>query len=485
MSISKIAGRQEEQAIFEKIVASKEAEFIALYGRRRVGKTFLIKEYFDELICFEMVGMYKASLNDQLANFAQSLGKSSGMGIVPKKPSSWREAFFQLEQFLESPLIKNKRGKKVVFLDELPWLNTPRSKFLPSLEYFWNSYGSRQDKLILAVCGSAASWMIQNIVRSRGGLHNRLTRQIRLLPFTLSETEKFLLKKKIKLTRIQIVELYMAFGGVPYYLKQVEPGSSVAQIIDKACFTKNGVLRDEYEKLLISLFEDSQYHTRIAELLAKKTKGITRNELLSQIKLSSGGTASKILIELEESGFIESYVPFGKNKKDALFRLTDEFTQFYYDWIKPLGKNSPGEGHWLSMQNQPAKNTWAGFTFENICIKHVQNIKKALGIASVQTIESAWRYQPAKDSQIPGAQIDLLIDRRDATINLCEVKFSKSEFVIDAKYAKDLRRKMDVFRTATNTRKNVFLTMITTFGVANNEHFREIVASSLTLDDLF
>ena len=198
MSISKIAGRQEEQAIFESIVASKEAEFIALYGRRRVGKTFLIKEYFDELICFEMVGMYKASLNDQLANFAQSLGKSSGMGIVPKKPSSWREAFFQLEQFLESPLIKNKRGKKVVFLDELPWLNTPRSKFLPSLEYFWNSYGSRQDKLILAVCGSAASWMIQNIVRSRGGLHNRLTRQIRLLPFTLSETEKFLLKKKIR-----------------------------------------------------------------------------------------------------------------------------------------------------------------------------------------------------------------------------------------------------------------------------------------------
>ncbi len=485
MGKSNIAGRQDEIAIFGKIIASKEAEFIAVYGRRRVGKTFLIKEYFDELICFEIIGMYKASLEDQLDNFAQSLGKSSGTGIIPQRPSSWKEAFIQLEQYLESPHVKNGHGKKVVFLDELPWLNTPRSKFLSALEYFWNSYGSRQNKLILVVCGSAASWMIQNIVRSRGGLHNRLTMQIRLLPFSLNETEAFLKKRKLKLTRIQIIELYMAFGGVPYYLKQAEPGMSVAQIIDYSCFTKNGALRDEYEKLYTSLFENSHYHLQIVEILSKKTKGITRNELLDLAKISSGGTATKVLNELEESGFIESYVPFGKNLKDALFRLTDEFTQFYFDWIKPLGKNSPGAGHWLTRQNQPTKNTWAGFTFENICIKHVQKIKDALGITKVETKESAWRYRPGKDSQIPGAQIDLIIDRRDATINLCEVKFSNSDFIIDSKYAKDLRQKIDVFKTVTKTKKNVFITMITTFGVVKNAYFMELSPSSITIDDLF
>jgi predicted AAA+ superfamily ATPase len=485
MGKSNIAGRQEEVAIFDKILASTEAEFVAVYGRRRVGKTFLIKEFFDELICFEIAGIYKASLQDQLANFATSLGKSSGLGITPQKSSSWQEAFLQLENYLESPFLKEKKGKQVVFIDELPWLNSPRSKFLPALEHFWNSYGSRQKKLILVVCGSAASWMIQNIVRSRGGLHNRLTRQIRLLPFSLGETEAFLVKRKIKLTRFQIVELYMAFGGVPYYLQQAGPGMSVAQIIDSTCFAKNGILRHEYKKLFTSLFEDSHFHSKIVELLSKKTKGITRNELLDGAKLSSGGTASQILNELEESGFIESYIPFGKNAKDALFRLSDEFTQFYFDWIKPLGKKSPGAGHWLTLQNQPAKNTWAGFTFENICIKHVQKIKNALGIAMVQTTESAWRYKPTGDSQLPGAQIDLLIDRRDATINLCEVKFSNSEFVIDAKYARDLRQKIEVFKNITKTRKNVFLTMITTFGLTENAYSIELAAGSLTLGDLF
>jgi len=485
MSKINIIGRAEEVAILEQTMTSTVSEFVAVYGRRRVGKTFLVREFYDETICFEMVGMFKASLQEQLANFAQSLGKAGGTGIIPQKPASWQEAFIQLENLLESPVFKEKPGKRVVFFDELPWMNTPRSGFLPALEHFWNSYGSRQKNLVLVVCGSAASWMIQNIVRSRGGLHNRLTRQIRLLPFSLGETEKYLSARNVQLTRFQIVELYMAFGGIPYYLTQAEPGFSAAQIIDKSCFTANGLLRQEYEKLYSSLFEDSHYHTKIVELLAKKTSGISRNELLAGTNISSGGTATRILEELEESGFIESYIPFGKKAKDALYRLSDEFTQFYFDWIKPLGKKSPGAGYWLTRQNQPAKNTWAGFTFENICIKHVQKIKNALGIAGIETNHAAWRYQPSPGSALPGAQIDLLIDRRDATINLCEIKFSNGEFVIDAKYANELRQKVEVFKQITGTRKNVFLTMITTFGVFQNPYSAELVANSVTLDDLF
>lgn len=485
MSKINLIGRVEEIVILEQTLVSPVSEFVAVYGRRRVGKTFMVREFYDKTICFEMVGMFKASLQEQLSNFAQALRKSTGFGILPQKPASWQEAFFQIENYLESPMVKENPGKRVVFFDELPWLNTPRSGFLKALEHFWNSFGSRQKNLVLVVCGSAASWMIQHIVRSRGGLHNRLTRQIRLLPFSLSETEKYLSSKNVILTRFQIVELYMAFGGIPYYLSQVEPGLSAAQIIDKSCFTMNGLLRQEYEKLYASLFEDSQYHTKIVELLAKKSKGISRNELLSATNISSGGTATRILEELEESGFIESYIPYGKMAKDALFRLSDEFTQFYFDWIKPLGKKSPGNGYWLTRQNQPVKNSWTGFTFENICIKHVQKIKNTLGISGIETNHAAWRFQPPTDSPLPGAQIDLLIDRRDAAINLCEIKFSNSEFVIDAKYAAELRQKKEVFRQVTKTRKNVFITLITSFGLVQNAYSRELVASSLTLDDLF
>jgi len=480
-----IAGRQDEIAILNKVLASDESEFIAVYGRRRVGKTYLVKAFFHDHLCFEIVGMFNASLQEQLSNFARSLGKASGTGIIPQTPASWQDAFFQLELWLESPVMKVKQGKKVIFFDELPWLNTRRSVFLPAFENFWNSYGSIKKDLIMVVCGSAASWMIQNVVRSRGGLHNRLTRQIRLLPFTLSETENFLQLKNINLTRFQIIELYMAFGGVPYYLKQAEPGFSAAQIIDRACFTKDGSLRNEFEQLYASLFDESHYHSKVVALLAKTRKGLTRNELLDSAGISTGGTATKILSELEESGFIDYNIPFGKQAKDALYRLSDEFTRFHFDWIKPLGKNSPGTGYWLSLQNNPKKNTWAGFTFEALCLKHVPKIKESLGIASLETTQSAWRYLPDKDSTEKGAQIDLLIDRKDSTINLCEIKFANSEFVIDANYAAELRNKIQTFRTITATRKNIFLTFITPFGLYKNQHASELVASEVTMERLF
>ena len=406
------------------------------------------------------------------------------MGIQPQRPSSWSEAFRQLEQFMESSIKKEKPGKRVVFLDELPWLNTPRSGFLSSVEHFWNSWGSRQIDFILVICGSAASWMLQNIVRAKGGLHNRLTRQIRLLPFTLSESELFLKSRSVDLTPLQIVELYMAMGGIPHYLKQTEPGLSAAQIIDKVCFSSQGLLREEFDKLYVSLFDESDQNQKIVKTLAKKRRGLTRGEILQSISLGSGGSASRRLEELEESGFIQSQIPFGKKVNDTLYRLSDEYSLFYLDWISKLGKRSPGDGYWLSQQNAPRRRAWAGYAFENLCLKHAQRLKAALGVAGVETIEAPWRYQPAAKSEIPGAQIDLLIDRRDNTINVCEMKFSETEFTIDKKYAGDLRRKLDVFRRVTGTRKNVFLTMVTTFGVVNNAYAKELVANSLTLEDL-
>jgi hypothetical protein len=274
-------------------------------------------------------------------------------------------------------------------------------------------------------------------------------------------------------------------GGVPHYLKQVEPGLSSTQIIDKVCFSSQGSLRDEFEKLYTSLFENVGTYINIIKALAKKRNGLSRNEILKSAGLKTGGSASQRLEELEESGFIQSYIPYNKNSNDSLYRLSDEYSLFYLDWISPLGKRSPGRGYWASKLNSPQRRAWAGYTFENLCLKHAPNLKKSLGIAGVETTEAPWYYRPSGDSEVPGAQIDLLIDRKDNTINICEMKFTEAEFIIDSRYSADLRRKIDVFKRVSRTRKNVFLTMVTTFGIKDNKYSKELVSNSLSLDDIF
>lgn len=486
MAFKNIIGRKPQIDILQKAMASNEAEFIAVYGRRRVGKTFLVREFFEDHLCFELTGMLEGSLPDQLDNFADSLKRATGAQISLKTPGSWREAFLQLQLFLDTCTVHKQAAKKVVFLDELPWLNTPRSKFLGALQHFWNTYGSKRKDLILVVCGSAASWMIRQVVRSKGGLHNRLTRQIRLLPFTLAETGEYLYSRNMKnLSNYSILQIYMALGGVPYYLSKIEPGLSPAKIIDSLCFSENAPLRYEYDQLYRSLFEESGQHLKVVEFLAKKRTGFSRTEILNEIGMKSGGTASGIFEELEESGFIGSYIPFGKKANDALYRLTDEFSLFNLYWIKPLGKQKPGTDYWITRQAQPKYKSWAGYSFEGICTKHINELKTALGIAKVATEESPWRYKPTVGSERSGVQIDMLIDRADGIINLCEMKFYTSEFIINAGYARELRKKIELFRQQTGTRKSIFLTLITTFGVRENAHSTELEVIDLPVDVLF
>lgn len=484
MGIERIVGRRAEQAVLERVARSDEPEFVAVYGRRRIGKTFLVREYFEKEICFEMVGVRGASISDQLENFANALDKVLGIGVRSQRPGSWIEAFQQLELFLESSIVQSRIGKRVVFIDELPWLNTPRSKFLASLEHFWNRWGAKQRNFVLVVCGSAASWMLQHIVRAKGGLHNRLTRRILLLPFTLRDAGDLLVSKGVKLTPLQTAELYMVMGGIPYYLNQAEPGRSAAQIIDKTCFSSQGFLRAEFDELLASLFDESAPHQSIVRTLSRKRQGLTRGEILKSLGLKSGGSLSKRLAELEASGFISAQVPFGKKVNDALYRLSDEYCTFYFDWLEKLGKASVTEGYWMSVQNTPRRAAWAGYAFEGLCMKHIPQLKQGLGIAGVVTTEAPWRYVSSAETGIAGAQIDLLIDRRDSTINICEMKFSDAEFTIDKKYADDLRRKVSVFKQVTGTRKNVFLTLVTPFGLTDNAYAKELVANTLTLADL-
>jgi Predicted ATPase (AAA+ superfamily) len=471
-----IIGRKAEQELLAKILKSEEPELVAVYGRRRVGKTFLIHNAYEKQMAFEFSGIHNTTLNQQLENFITALSETASMKLA--KPASWIEAFDMLVTFL-TPLIKKQ--KHVVFFDEFPWVHTPRSGFIQAFENFWNTWASKQKNLIVVICGSAAAWMIQRVINNKGGLYNRVTQKIRLLPFTVGETEIFLQSRKINIDRFQILQIYMVMGGIPHYLKQVEKGESAAQAIDRMCFTKDGVLYDEFKNLFHSLFDKPEDHIAVIKALSKKGIGLSRNEIIEECGLTSGGGASVLLEELTESGFITPYIPFGKTAKEVVYWLTDEYSHFYLKFID--NKKIQGTGTWDRLINGSSWKSWSGTAFEAICMKHEPAIKKALKIEGVYTESSTWRYKPKKGEQ--GAQIDLLIDRQDHCINICEMKFSVNEFIISKGYAEELKNKIKVFASVTKTKKTLFLTMITTYGVTDNIYKTGLIQQDLTMDILF
>jgi len=472
-----LAGRQAERAELEDALASTRAELIAVHGRRRVGKTYLVRAIYQKHLCFELTGMRDAALKLQLANFTRALSPRVNYALEP--PRSWVEAFELLKRYLTKELSHGAR--KVVFLDELPWLASARSGFLSALDHFWNSFGSRQSNLILVICGSAASWMIVNFLHHKGGLHNRVTRSIALKPFNLHETQAFLKGRSIQLEPDQILELFMAVGGIPYYLDYIRKGRSAAQTIDALFFSANAPLREEFTQLYASLFEHHERHLKVIRALAKKHSGLTRQQLREGSGFSTGGALTTVLSELESTGFILRTVPFGKTHRDALYRLVDAFTLFHLRWSVTRTHEGP---YWIHRRSTPAGVAWAGYAFENVCLSHVRQIKKALGISGILTEESSWQHRAHSKSD-QGAQIDLLIDRPDGVVNLCEMKHSSTPFVIDKKYAQWLRERAEVFRRATGTPKTLFNTFVTTRGVARNVYSEELVAMQVTADALF
>ncbi|MDZ7879949.1 MAG: ATP-binding protein [Saprospiraceae bacterium] len=472
-----IIGRKPELKILENALSSNEAELIAVTGRRRVGKTFLIAEAYKNHIVFELIGTQNGLLETQLESFADQLSDFSKTDFAIKPPATWSEAFRLLRGYIQK---SNFDSKKVLFFDELPWLAGQKSGFLEAFGYFWNSWASRQN-LVIAICGSAASWMIQKVVNDTGGLHNRITRHIHLLPFTLYETEQYLQSRNTFYDRYQIVQLYMALGGIPHYLKKIDPTKSVIQNIDTLCFSDNGALIDEFNRLYPSLFPNSDNHILVIRTLAQKRQGMTRNELIEHSKLSNGGGLTTLINELLQSGFISEIYPFGKAQKDKLYRLSDEYSLFYLQFIEK--NRQQGRNLWHHLSQTPTYKSWSGFAFESVCMKHSDQIRQALSIAGIFSTVSSF-YQKGTDQE-EGVQIDMVLDRNDHTINLFEIKFYNQPFTLTKTYADQLRQKMWRFQNITKTKKQVNWLFITTFGLISNQYSSGLVSNTLSLDDLF
>lgn len=488
MTEKKIIGRKEEIRSLKEALDAKEAHFVAVYGRRRVGKTFLIREFFlNKGVYLEATGIKNAPLSRQLEHFSKVFADTFYDGAPLRPARRWDEAFELLTEQIKK-VAKSKRI--IVFLDELPWMATPRSGLIEALDYYWNRYWSTQKNLVLIVCGSAASWMLDHLIHAKGGLHNRLTKRIWLEPFTLKETQRFLEARKISLNQKQILDLYMAIGGIPYYLKEIKRGRSTGEILNELCFKKSGLLFSEFEHLFASLFDQAELNLSLVRAIAQSGNALTRKQLMQATGLSSGGTLNRKLKELEASNFIRCFIPYGNRARDRTYRVTDEYTLFYLRWIEPLvmrGLFSKQESYWQKIVNTSARLVWAGHAFESVCFKHLSQIEVALGLDKIAHLSGSWHYIPPKRSKEEGAQIDLLFDRDDGSVTVCEIKYSDKLYVIQKSYAQALDRKIDVYceKVRGAKAKQIFLAFISTKGVKKNMYKEDLVDAEVTLNDLF
>lgn len=471
--MTEIIGRVKEIKLLEELYNSDNPSFVVVFGRRRVGKTFLVRETFKNNFTFYSTGINDKDKNKQLAAFFMSLTKYSKEDSMPM-PKDWLEAFGFLIKILE----KSKDKKKLVFLDELSWMDTQKSDFVTGLEWFWNSWASARKDVMLVGCSSATSWIVKKIFRNHGGLYGRVTNRIHLNPFTLAECEQYFLANNIKMSRSEQLQCYMVMGGIPYYISLLDKKKSVAQNIDNLFFNNNGQLRYEYKNLYEALFTNAEKYMLIVEALGKKSHGLSRNEIIEATKLPNSGATTTMLEDLENCDIIRKYSSFGKMKRDEIYQLVDFYTLFYFNFIKNNTNND--QEFWTHHTNTPKINNWEGYAFEQVCLSHSEQIKKSLGISGIATSIYSWQSK----KQETAAQIDMIIDRADNVVNVCEMKFSNTPYIINKEYDANLKHKMWSFAEESKTKKTLRLVMVTTWGLKQNIYSGE-VSNEVTMEDLF
>lgn len=484
-----IVGRHKQKTLLSTIYQSQQAEFVVVYGRRRVGKTFLIESFFEDHVgpFFHIVGIQKGALKEHLKEFSKEIGRIFYGGAKIEIAPNWMQAFEALNSAIDN---QKSQQPIILFFDEFPWLATSRSGLLSTLEYYWNRFWKNDSRIKLIICGSSASWMIKKIIHHKGGLHNRITEQINLKPFNLAETKAFLHHRGMTLHLKQILDLYFVMGGVPYYLNQLQKKLSIAENINHLCFRKEGRLFNEFNILFTSLFDDAQIYEELIRIIARSRHGISREDIEKNVKhTKKGGTLTKRLQDLELVGFIKGFLPVGHAKKGLFYRILDEYSLFYLQWIEPEKHNIEMDiednNVWLNLIQSSKYQSWRGYAFESVCYKHISAIKKALKINVASNI-GAWRYVPrANELTEQGAQIDLLFDRKDDAITFCEIKYSEQPFVIDKPCAETLKRIIEVYKAVTRSKKQFFIAMIAANGLHQNMYAKDLISAVVTIDNLF
>lgn len=481
-------GRENERKKLQELYDSKSAEMVAVYGRRRVGKTFLIDEVFKGRLSFRHAGLSpiddryddatkrKSRMKDQLKHFHRSLVLAGLTGS--KMPGSWLEAFYLLEDLLAKK--DDGQTRLLIFFDEIQWLDTPKSGFMTAFEGFWNGWACHRHNVMVIVCGSSTSWILDKFINNHGGLYGRVAYQIHLKPFTLHECEELFRANGVVMSRYDVVQSYMMVGGIPYYLNFFNRENSLSQNVDALFFADNAPLKDEFDRLFASLFGNPDVMKSIIIALSSRNRGLTRQELIQKTGIANSGEFSQFLQALISGAFIIRYCSFGNSKREEFYKLIDPFCIFYLRFVK----NNAGKRNvnWVNLADSPSVTTWQGYAFENVCFNHIGQIKSALGIGGVSTEESLWSKRGGEE--VSGTQIDLIIDRRDHVLNMCEIKFYNDEFTVNKDYHLTLCHRHNLLLEIIPKKYSVHNTLITTYGLKHNEYYSDFTRV-VTLDDLF
>lgn len=480
-----LIARNREQKRLNAFFNANEARLLALYGRRRVGKTYLIENFFKPKNCvfFQATGVKNGGLSRQVGLFVNEISQVFYQGA----PLQYKNDWFMVFELLTKALGKESTKIPIVlFLDEFPWLATQKSHLIEAFEYFWNRHWHSMNNVRFILCGSNSSWIIKKIINNTEGLHQRVTDKINLRPFNLAECKKYLEYKKIKLNDAHILNLYMVFGGIPLYLNQIQKNLTSEQNIDNICFSRDGLLFNELNELFGSLFQNAEQYVQLAETISLSPYGLSQGQIAKKTNVTAGGTLSERLKKLEDCGFIVSFVPYGNNHKGQYYKIQDPYITFYFKWIKPaksaLEKLNKPEGYWLSKSQTSSYHAWSDIAFEAVCYLHINQIRKALSLTA-SALPYGWRYIGSRLKT--GAQIDLLFIRGDNAITICEIKFSRSPYTITKVTAQNLKQKIEIFKQVTNTKKQLFTAMICTYGLKPNLYSDELISSVVTLDNLF
>ena len=476
-------GREKEINELENLYHKNSSTLLALYGRRRIGKTYLINHVFNNRLSFKHTGLSpleKENLTDdefnakQLEHFYNSLlDVNFKCDVIPK---NWMQAMQYLKQYIKS-LDQNK--KQVIFIDELPWLDYPKSDFFLAFEGFWNNFGSCTDNLLCIICGSATSWMLNKIINNHGGLYGRVNYEMKLSPFTLLETEEYFLENEIVLPREEITKAYMAVGGIPYYLGYFEKGESLAQNINRLFFEKNAKLQNEFNRLFASVFNNYEQVKKIVILLSKSNNGYNRKQICERLNISDGGSLSEMLNSLIACDFLTKYYSAFASKRDVYYKLVDPFCIFYLKFVQNKVNLEPDL--FKIAYSSPAVINFYGHAFENVCFNHTLQIKKALGIEGVVT-----EFLPFKSNYEDdiNTQIDMIIIRNDRVINICEIKFKSINFIVDSEYYVKVCRRQELIETKIPKKYIIVNTLICSSKLAKNS-YSGVFNKVITLDDLF
>ncbi|MBO6026127.1 MAG: AAA family ATPase [Bacteroidales bacterium] len=473
--MEKIIGRDAEINRLKSVAASPRPEFIALYGRRRVGKTFLVNQVFKDQFAFKMTGVIEGSLKDQFTAFTDAM---EDFGYeTPEPPTDWMKAFIMLKNALKKN--KNNEGRRIVFIDELPAMDAENSNVAGAVGYFWNKWASLQDDIVLIICGSATSWMITNVIDSKGGLHDRITEEMPIHPFCLREVEAYLKEHHFVWNRQMALQAYMVFGGIPYYLSLLDKDESLVQNVDRLFFSRDTKMRREFRRLFNTLYKHPERYIDIIKALGKSRQGMTREQLAAALKCANNGHLGDKLEDLVHCDLIRKNIVREKEikNKDAIYQLCDFFSLFYLTFVKRAEVETD---YWSHHINTPEVNTWMGLAYERICMAHIPQIKRALRIDGISTLNYSWRSK----TSTPAVQIDIIIERADRIVNVCEVKYSQDEYELDKNEYDKINRRRNTFIKETGLRHASWLTMITTEGLAKGM-YSEMIQSQVVMDDLF